>query len=299
MTFPSKVNLYEVGPRDGLQNEKKIIPIDVKVNLINKLINCNFKQIEIGSFVSPRWVPQMADSEVLIDKINKSDTTSFPVLTPNLKGVEKAIEKEADTVCVFLSASETFSKKNTNCTVGESLKRVEEIVSEVKKHNIKVRGYLSCVLGCPYEGKVSYESTADLALFLIEQGCYQVSLGDTIGCGTPFEAVKLFELVSKKVKIENIAAHFHDTYGQALSNIYAVLQMGVPTLDTSVAGLGGCPYAKGATGNVATEDVLYMLNGMGIQTGIKLKEIVEVSWYISNYMKRLPNSRVARAYTNK
>ena len=198
-----------------------------------------------------------------------------------------------------MTASETFSKKNTNCTVSESLKRVEEIISEVKKYNIKVRGYLSCVLGCPYEGKVSYESTADLASFLIEQGCYQVSLGDTIGCGTPFDAIKLFELVSKNVNIENIAAHFHDTYGQALSNIYAVLQMGVQTLDTSVAGLGGCPYAKGATGNVATEDVLYMLNGIGIKTGIKLKDIIEVSWYISNYMKRLPNSRVARAYVNQ
>ena len=299
MTFPRKVNLYEVGPRDGLQNEKEIIPIDVKVNLINKLINCNFKEIEIGSFVSPKWVPQMADSEIIIDKINKPETTSFPVLTPNLKGVQKAIEKKADTVCVFVTASETFSKKNTNCTVSDSLKRVEEIIGEVKKHNIKVRGYLSCVLGCPYEGKVSYESTADLASFLIEQGCYQVSLGDTIGCGTPLDAIKLFELVSKKVNIEKIAAHFHDTYGQALSNIYAVLQMGIQTLDTSVAGLGGCPYAKGATGNVATEDVLYMLNGIGIKTGIKLEEIIEVSWYISNYMKRLPNSKVARAYTNQ
>ena len=183
--------------------------------------------------------------------------------------------------------------------MSESLKRLEEIISEVKKHKINVRGYLSCVLGCPYEGKVSYESTADLAAFLIEQGCYQVSLGDTIGCGTPFDAIKLFELVSKNVNIENIAAHFHDTYGQALSNIYAVLQMGVQTLDTSIAGLGGCPYAKGATGNVATEDVLYMLNGIGIKTGIKLKDIIEVSWYISNYMKRLPNSRVARAYINQ
>ena len=299
MTFPKKVNLYEVGPRDGLQNEKDIVPTEIKINLINRLINCNFKAIEIGSFVSPKWVPQMADSDIIIDKINRTKLISFPVLTPNLKGLQKAIDKKVDTICVFITASEAFSKKNTNCSVLESIKRVEEVIREAKKNNIKVRGYLSCVLGCPYEGKVSYKKTADLANFLKEQGCYQISLGDTIGCGTPLEAVKLFELVSKTVNIDILAAHFHDTYGQALSNIYAVLQMGVQTIDTSISGLGGCPYAKGATGNVATEDVLYMLNGMGISTGVELEKILEVSIYINKYLNRLPSSRVAIANFNK
>ena len=299
MKFPNKVHLYEVGPRDGLQNEKDIIPTEIKINLINKLINCNFKAIEIGSFVSPRWVPQMADSDIIVDKINRTKLISLPVLTPNLRGLQKAIEKKVDTVCVFITASESFSKKNTNCSVSESIKRVEEVIREAKKNDIKVRGYLSCVLGCPYEGKVSYKKTADLSRFLIEQGCYQISLGDTIGCGTPLEAVKLFEAVSKTVNIESLAAHFHDTYGQALSNIYAVLQMGVQTLDTSISGLGGCPYAKGATGNVATEDVLYMLNGMGISTGVKLEKILAVSKYINKYLSRMPSSRVAMANFNK
>ena len=299
MKFPNKVNLYEVGPRDGLQNEKDIIPTEIKINLINKLINCNFKAIEIGSFVSPRWVPQMADSDIITDKINRTKLISLPVLTPNLRGLQKAIEKKVDTVCVFITASESFSKKNTNCSVSESVKRVEEVIREAKKNDIKVRGYLSCVLGCPYEGKVSYKKTADLASFLIEQGCYQISLGDTIGCGTPLEVIKLFEVVSKAVNIESLAAHFHDTYGQALSNIYAVLQMGVQTLDTSISGLGGCPYAKGATGNVATEDVLYMLNGMGISTGVKLEKILEVSTYINKYLNRVPSSRLAIANYSK
>lgn len=296
MKFPDKVNIYEVGPRDGLQNEKKIIPTDIKVELINKLVNCKFKNIEIGAFVSSKWVPQMADSDLIIDQINKPVEVSFPMLTPNLKGVSKAIEKKVDTICVFASASEEFSKKNTNCSVFDSLKRIEEVIKEAKKHNIRIRGYLSCVLGCPYEGKVSYEKTADLALFMMEQGCYEISLGDTIGCGTPFEAIKLFELVSNSVEIKKLAAHFHDTYGQALSNIYAVLQLGVETIDSSISGLGGCPYARGSKGNVATEDVLYMLNGMGIKTGIELKSLLEVSWFISNYLNRKPQSRVARAF---
>ena len=294
MSFPKNVNLYEVGPRDGLQNEKEVIPIDIKLELINKLINNNFKSIEIGSFVSPKWVPQMADSDLLIEKINKPDGIYLPVLTPNLKGVIKAIEKKADTICVFATASEEFSKKNTNCSVNESLKRIEEVVKEAKKYNIRIRGYLSCVLGCPYEGKISYKKTSELANFLLKQGCYEISLGDTIGCGTPLEAIKLFEEVSKDINIKKLAAHFHDTYGQALANIYAVLQLGVETIDASIAGLGGCPYAKGAKGNVATEDVLYMLYGMGINTGIKLKPLLEVSWFISNYLNRKPVSRVSQ-----
>ncbi len=298
MNLPSKVNLYEVGPRDGLQNEKKTIPTNIKVDLINKLTSCNFQNIEIGSFVSPKWVPQMGDSDLIIDKIKKSDGVSYPVLTPNLKGVFKAIEKKADTVCVFATASEEFSKKNTNCSVDDSLKRIEEVIKYAKKSDIRIRGYLSCVLGCPYEGKVDYGKTAELASFLIKQGCYEVSLGDTIGCGTPLEAINLFSEVSKKVDIKNLAAHFHDTYGQALSNIFAVLQLGVDTIDSSISGLGGCPYAKGATGNVATEDVLYMLNGMGIKTGIELEKLLEVSQFISNYLNRETQSKVAKIFNN-
>ncbi len=295
MKIPSIVNLYEVGPRDGLQNEKEIIPANIKVDLINKLIDCRFKNIEIGSFVSPKWVPQMADSAFIVDQIKKTKETSFPMLTPNLKGVKMAIEKKVDTVCVFATASEEFSIKNTNCSIKDSLKRIEEVIKEAKKNKIRIRGYLSCVLGCPYEGKVSYEKTAELANFMIEQGCYEISLGDTIGCGTPLEAKKLFEIVSNNIDIKKLAAHFHDTYGQALSNIYAVLQLGVQTIDTSISGLGGCPYAKGAKGNVATEDVLYMLNGMGIKTGIELKKLLEVSNFISSYLNRKPQSRVANA----
>ena len=295
MNFSKKVNLYEVGPRDGLQNEKKIIPTKIKLEFIKKLINCNFKHIEIGSFVSAKWVPQMSDSEKIIDAIDKLEGVSFPVLTPNLKGAVNAIKKKADTICVFASASEEFSKRNTNCSVGESMKRIEEVIDEAKKNNVKIRGYLSCVLGCPYEGKISFEKTAELANFLIDKGCYEISLGDTIGCGTPTEAFKLFEKVSKSINIKKVAAHFHDTYGQALANIYAVLQLGVQTIDTSIAGLGGCPYAKGAKGNVATEDVLYMLNGMGIETGVELEKLIEAGRFISDFFGRSPQSKVSRA----
>ncbi len=295
MTFPSKINIYEVGPRDGLQNEKKVIPTAVKIDFIDRLVQCNFKNIEIGSFVSPKWVPQMADSDLIIDRIKKNHDVSFPVLTPNLKGLQKAIEKKADTICVFATASEEFSLKNTNCTVSNSLKRIEEVIKEAKKYDLRIRGYLSCVLGCPYEGKISYEKTSEIASFMIEQGCYEISLGDTIGCGTPLEAVKLFKKVSQNIDIKKLAVHFHDTYGQALSNIYAVLQLGVETIDSSVSGLGGCPYAKGASGNVATEDVIYMLNGMGIKTGIDFKKLLEVSSFISKYLNRKNQSKVARA----
>ena len=295
MTFPNKINIYEVGPRDGLQNEKKIIPTEVKIDFIDRLVQCNFKNIEIGSFVSPKWVPQMADSDLIIDRIKKNHDVSFPVLTPNLKGLQKAIEKKADTICVFATASEEFSLKNTNCTVSNSLKRIEEVIKEAKKYDLRIRGYLSCVLGCPYEGKISYEKTSEIASFMIEQGCYEISMGDTIGCGTPLEAVKLFKKVSQNIDIKKLAVHFHDTYGQALSNIYAVLQLGVETIDSSVSGLGGCPYAKGASGNVATEDVIYMLNGMGIKTGIDFKKLLEVSSFISKYLNRKNQSKVARA----
>ena len=293
MGIPKKVSIYEVGPRDGLQNEKVSISTNTKVELINRLTKCNFKNIEIGSFVSPKWVPQMADSDKVFDLIKKSDRTIYPILTPNLKGLEKAIEKKVDTICVFMTASEEFSKRNTNCNVKKSMERVEEIVAKAKKFNIKIRGYLSCVLGCPYEGEISYKKTADLAFFLDKVGCYEISLGDTIGCGTPNKAEELIKEITKKVNVNKLAAHFHDTYGQALANLYSVLRMGVTVIDSSIAGLGGCPYAKGAKGNVATEDVLYMLNGMGVKTGINFKSLIETSWFISNKLGRKPSSRLA------
>ena len=295
MAIPKKVHIYEVGPRDGLQNEKKIIPTNIKVKLINKLSECNFKNIEVGSFVSPRWVPQMADSNKVLERIKKKQGIKYPVLTPNLKGFQDAIKNKADTICVFVTASENFSMKNTNCTVKEALKRVEEIVNEAKKYKLKVRGYISCVLGCPYEGKVSYKKTANIAKFLDQIGCYEISLGDTIGIGTPSESVLMIKEVTKQVNLNKIAVHFHDTYGQALANLYAVLQLGVSTIDSSVGGLGGCPYAKGASGNVATEDVLYMLNGMKIKTGVKFDMLLKTSYFINKYLERKSSSRVSLA----
>ena len=295
MTIPKKVHIYEVGPRDGLQNEKKIIPTNIKVKLINKLSECNFKNIEVGSFVSPRWVPQMADSNKVLERIKKRQGIKYPVLTPNLKGFQDAIKNKVDTICVFVTASEKFSMKNTNCTVKEALKRVEEIVNEAKKYKLKVRGYISCVLGCPYEGKVNYKKTANIAKFLDKIGCYEISLGDTIGIGTPSESVLMIKEVTKQVNLSKIAVHFHDTYGQALANLYAVLQLGVSTIDSSVGGLGGCPYAKGASGNVATEDVLYMLNGMKIKTGVKFDMLLKTSYFINKYLERKSSSRVSLA----
>tara|TARA_B100000963_G_C22600697_1_gene660099 strand:- start:691 stop:1581 length:891 start_codon:yes stop_codon:yes gene_type:complete len=291
--IPKKINIYEVGPRDGLQNEKHIIPIQIKTEFVNKLSACNFKYIEVGSFVSSKWVPQMADSAKLYRSIKKKNKINYSFLTPNLKGLEEAISQKVKTICVFTTASESFSKKNTNCSVKDSLKRAEEISKIALSNNIKVRGYLSCVLGCPYEGKVDFKKTADLAVELINMGCYEISLGDTIGTGNPKDAMILVERIIKKISVKKIAAHFHDTYGQALANIFSVIQLGVATIDTSVGGLGGCPYAKGAKGNVATEDVLFMLEGMKIKTDINFKKVKTASEYIHKYMNKTPASRVA------
>ena len=291
--IPKKINIYEVGPRDGLQNEKHIIPIQIKTEFVNKLSACNFKHIEVGSFVSSKWVPQMADSAKLYRKIKKKNKINYSFLTPNVKGLEEAISQKVKTICVFTTASESFSKKNTNCSVKDSLKRAEEISKIALSNNIKVRGYLSCVLGCPYEGKVDFKKTADLAVELINMGCYEISLGDTIGTGNPKDAMVLVERIIKKISVKKVAAHFHDTYGQALANIFSVIQLGVATIDTSVGGLGGCPYAKGAKGNVATEDVLFMLEGMKIKTDINFKKVKTASEYIHKYMNKTPASRVA------
>ncbi len=293
--LPAKVNICEVGPRDGLQNEKTFIPLEIKAELINRLNNCCYNYIEAGAFVSPKWVPQMDGSDKLFSLINKKPNTVYPCLVPNIHGLHKAIEKGVKNICVFTASSETFSKRNTNCSIDESLDRIKSIIKIARKENISVRGYISCVLGCPYEGNVNYGKTATVSKVLIDLGCYEVSLGDTVGFGTPNKVISLLNEVKKKINMSQIAVHFHDTYGQALANIYAALQLGVENIDTSVGGLGGCPYARGAKGNVATEDVVYMLNGMGIETGLKLKEIVKTAHFIHDFLNKPPSSRVALA----
>lgn len=280
MTF---VKLVEVGPRDGLQNEPTIIPANIKIEFINRLSETGLSVIEVTSFVSPQWIPQLADHEEVFQKITKKNTISYPVLVPNQQGFENALVLGVKNIAVFTTPSETFCKKNTNCSVAESMKNIAIILELAKKNNITVRGYLSCVLGCPYEGDISPEKVADCAEKLIQLGCNEISLGDTIGTGTIPKTKKLIEAVSQKIPLEKMAVHFHDTYGQALVNIYAALECGVHIIDSSVGGLGGCPYAKNATGNVATEDVLYMLNGLGIKTQVDLEKIKEVKQFIQKY----------------
>lgn len=295
--FPKKVTLVEVGPRDGLQNEKTIIPTDVKIDFINRLSQTGLPVIEAASFVSPKWVPQLADGKEVLQGIQQFPHVRYPVLVPNKQGLESALSAGVKEIAVFTTASELFSKKNTNCSVKESVERLKEVMQLAKQHNVRVRGYVSCVLGCPYEGDVSFEKTAALSKTLIEMGCYEVSLGDTIGVGTPFKTGQLIKTVMKQVPIHQLAVHFHDTYGQALVNIYAALSMGIATVDSSIGGLGGCPYAKGASGNVATEDVVYMLQGMGIATGVNLTNLLNASQFISSYLQRESLSKVARALT--
>ncbi len=297
--FPKNVNINEVGPRDGLQNETINISIEEKVKFINLLSLCDYKYIEVGSFVSPKWVPQMENSNIVYDKILKNKKTVYPLLVPNVIGLHNALESNVQSICVFATASETFSKKNTNASIEQTKKNIKEILKIAIKNNLKIRAYMSCVLGCPYEGKVSYKKTASLAKFLINEGCYEVSLGDTVGFGTPLETQKLIDEVSNKINYSKIAMHLHDTYGQALANIYASVQMGVSSFDTSVGGLGGCPYARGASGNVATEDVLYMFNGMGINSGINLKKVLAASKFIYNILGRKIASKTACAMISK
>lgn len=299
-TYPSTARIIEVGVRDGLQNEKKLIPLEVKLELIKRLFNAGHSTIEATSFVSPKWVPQLADHKQLMEYLvkhylNKKSEINFPVLTPNLKGFENAIESGAKEVAVFAAASESFSQKNINCSIEESIQRFEPIFVRARELDIPVRGYVSCVLGCPYEGPISPEKVSLVAEQLYQSGSYEISLGDTIGTGTPLNTQKLLSEITQKVPIEKIAVHFHDTYGQALANILAALQMGVSNIDSSVAGLGGCPYAKGASGNVATEDVVYMLNGLGIETGIDLDELVNAGDFISRFLERKNGSKVATA----
>jgi hydroxymethylglutaryl-CoA lyase len=291
------VRIVEVGPRDGLQNEPGQVPTDVKVRLIERLAEAGLPAVEATAFVSPRWIPQMADHTEVMERIRRKPGVSYPVLTPNLKGFEAARAAGATEVAIFGAASETFSKKNINCSIAESLDRFRPVVSEAKKNDIKLRGYVSCVLGCPYEGDIAPEKVAGVAGALYDMGCYEVSLGDTIGTGTPGKTKAMIEACAQRVPLERLAGHYHDTYGQALANIYASLEMGVATFDASVAGLGGCPYAAGASGNVATEDVVYMLNGLGIRTGVDLDQLVDIGQWICGILKKTPASKAARALT--
>jgi hydroxymethylglutaryl-CoA lyase len=295
MSFPKSVRIVEVGPRDGLQNEAQTVPAATKIELIRRLAASGLKTIEATAFVSPKWVPQMADHAEVLRGLPHEDGVSYPVLVPNLRGFEEAVAAGATEVAVFAAASETFSQRNINCSIAESLDRFAPVLAAARAANVQVRGYVSCVLGCPYEGEINPDEVADVAAALFERGCYEVSLGDTIGVGTPNRTTALIETVGERVPVERLAGHFHDTYGQALANIYAALTMGVQVFDASVSGLGGCPYAPGATGNVTTEDLLYMLNGMGIETGVDLDRLIAAGAFICEKLGRQTQSRVARA----
>lgn len=295
MQLPQQVKIVEVGPRDGLQNESASVPAEIKLELIHKLEQAGLTVIEAGSFVSPKWVPQMASSAEVFQSIEQKPGVSYPMLVPNLRGLESALSVGVQEIAIFAAASESFTRKNINCSIDESIARYGEVMAQARQHNLKVRGYVSCVLGCPYEGEIAVERVAEVAQRLYEMGCYEISLGDTVGVGTPVQAQQMIDAVAERVPVEKLAAHFHDTYGQALANLFAVLQRGVRVIDSSVSGLGGCPYAKGASGNVATEDVLYMLNGLGIKTGIDLPKLVEAGRFISDFLQREPASKVARA----
>jgi isopropylmalate/homocitrate/citramalate synthase len=291
-----KVRLVEVGPRDGLQNEAGEVPTAIKVELIERLADAGLPAVEATAFVSPKWVPQMADHTEVLERVRRKPGVSYPVLTPNLKGFEAARAAGATEVAVFGAASEAFSKKNINCSIAESLDRFRPIVELSLKEKIRVRGYVSCVLGCPYEGEVAPARVSEVAGALHDMGCYEISLGDTIGVGTPGKAKAMIEACARRVPLERLAGHYHDTYGQALANIYASLEAGVTTFDASVAGLGGCPYAAGASGNVATEDVVYMLHGLGIETGVDLRRLVEIGRWICGVLGREPASKVNKAF---
>ena len=295
MSLPRKVRLVEVGPRDGLQNEAQPISVTDKVQLVNDLTDAGLGYIEVGSFVSPKWVPQMAGSAEVFAGIEQRAGVTYAALAPNLRGFEDALAAGVKEVAVFAAATEAFSQRNINCSVSESLTRFEPIMQAAQQHGVRVRGYVSCVLGCPYEGRVSAEQVAPVARALHDMGCYEVSLGDTLGTGTAGDTRRLFEEVAQQVPREQLAGHFHDTYGQALANVYASLLEGIAVFDSSVAGLGGCPYAKGATGNIATEDVLYLLQGLGIETGIDLDKLIAAGLRISAVLGRATGSRVARA----
>lgn len=295
MNLPKHVKIVDVGPRDGLQNHPDTVPLDTKIELVERLADAGLSVVEAGAFVSPKWVPQMADTAELMRRIRRKPGVSYPVLVPNLKGYEAAKAAGVEEIAIFGAATETFSQKNINCSIKESLERFRPVAEAALADGMKVRGYISCVLGCPYEGDVAPDAVAAVARELDAMGCYEVSLGDTIGTGTPAKAQAMIDAVAADIPVARLGAHFHDTYGQALANLLAVMQQGVAVIDTAVAGLGGCPYAKGASGNVATEDVVYMLNGLGIDTGIDLDRLLDASRFISDAIGRAPASKVALA----
>ena len=295
MNLPKHVKIVEVGPRDGLQNEKQAIDTATKVELIARLGASGLKTIEATAFVSPKWVPQMADNAEVMRQITRLNGVTYPVLTPNLKGLEAALATGVTEVAVFAAASEAFSQKNINCSIAESIERFVPVIESAREHGVAVRGYVSTVVGCPYQGDVPPEKVAEVSKALFDLGCYEISLGDTIGVGTPLKVQTMLAEVSKAVPMDKLAGHFHNTYGMAIANIYASLQMGMAVFDASVAGLGGCPYAKGASGNVATEDVVYLLNGLGIDSGVDLTSLVKTAVWVSAQLGRAPASNVAKA----
>ena len=295
MNIPANVNIVEVGPRDGLQNEKSIIPTEIKLAFIHALADAGLTTIEATSFVSPKWVPQMADHSEILAQLTPTGNIHYPVLVPNMQGLTAAMAAGVKDIAVFTAASETFSQRNTHCSITDSLERIGAVCEHAKRHQIRIRGYVSCVMGCPYEGEINPDKVIDVATTLQQMGCYEISLGDTIGVGTPLQAQNLIKQISQHIPITQLAVHFHDTYGQALANIFACLELGIQTIDSAAGGLGGCPYAPGASGNVATEDVLYMLNGMGIKTGVDFTKLLAASDIIHQHLNR--PSR-ARAYQN-
>ena len=297
--LPRQVKIVDVGPRDGLQNESQSVPTAVKIELIERLAEAGIPVVEATAFVSPKWVPQMTDHAEVMRGLARKPGVNYPVLVPNMQGFEAAVGAGAEEVAVFGAASETFSKKNINCSIAESLERFAPVMEAAKERAIRVRGYISCVVGCPYEGEIKPKAVAEVARRLFSMGCYEISLGDTIGVGTPGKVRNMIEAVARDVPIRRMAVHFHDTYGQALANIYAALEEGVNVVDSSVAGLGGCPYAKGASGNVATEDVIYMLDGLGIETGVDLDQVFETGRFICGELGREAASKVHRALAAK
>ena len=299
MALPRFVHITDVGPRDGLQNEKQPVPAAVKIELVQRLQDAGFAQIEVTSFVSPKWVPQMADNAEVMAGIERKPGVRYSVLTPNMQGLEAALRSQPDEVVGFGAASEAFSQKNINCSISESMERFRPVVAAALAQGVAVRGAISCALGCPYEGEIAPERVALVAQLMREMGVQHIGVADTIGVGTPRKVQAALEAALRHYPLDAVSGHFHDTYGQALANTLAALELGISSFDTSVAGLGGCPYAKGATGNVATEDVVFMLHGMGIDTGIDLERLLDASALISGYLQRVPNSRAATALFNR
>ena len=299
MRLPSRVRIVEVGPRDGLQNEPGVVPTALKVALIEQLADAGMPVVEATAFVSAKWVPQMADHAEVMRTIRRKTGVSYPVLVPNMRGLEAALATGVTEIAVFGAASESFSRKNINCSIAESFERFAPVVTAARAQGVRVRGYISCVIDCPYEGAIAPQAVAAVAKALRDMGCYEISLGDTIGSGTPARMQTMIHAVNNEVPITELAVHCHDTYGQALANIYAALQLGISTVDSSIAGLGGCPYAKGASGNVASEDVVYMLHGLGIATGVDLNALLRAGQMICRHLEREPASKAAKAMAAK